>query len=102
MREWLAFVDFEIERVDYCGFRLPGGQVHNLGLETLGRRYNLPVGGCYLIVARRKQAPIQPARTLFQRDAVTGNSWLGPAALHQGERSRRETHARDDRMTEVD
>ncbi|WP_302142845.1 class I SAM-dependent methyltransferase [Halomonas alkalicola] len=25
LRDWLAFVDFEIERVDYCGFHLPGG-----------------------------------------------------------------------------
>lgn len=103
LREWLAFVDFEIDRVDYCGFRLPGGHIHNLGLETLGRRYNLPFGGCYLIVARRKQIPVQPVRTLLRRDSMAGN-WLGPAALHRdhGGRSGRATHAHDDRMAEVD
>ncbi|GAA3909016.1 hypothetical protein GCM10022228_19530 [Halomonas cibimaris] len=60
LRDWLAFVDFEIERVDYCGFgfgkRSPGGC-----WETLGRRHNLALGISYMIRARRRryQAPVQ-------------------------------------------
>ncbi|QEA40035.1 class I SAM-dependent methyltransferase [Pistricoccus aurantiacus] len=59
LRDWLAFVDFEIERVDYCGFRLPGRLPRNSVLETLGRRYNLPWGDAFMIQARRRAQPIQ-------------------------------------------
>nr|WP_299241538.1 methyltransferase domain-containing protein [uncultured Halomonas sp.] len=54
LNDWLAFVDFEIERVDYCGFRLPGRPPGNAKLESLGRRYNLPLSDAYMIRARPK------------------------------------------------
>ncbi|KPQ23437.1 MAG: Methylase involved in ubiquinone/menaquinone biosynthesis [Halomonas sp. HL-48] len=61
MDDWLAFVDFEVERVDYCCFRSwPGGRcVENW--ESLGRRYNCPLGESYMVVAKRRQrrAPMQ-------------------------------------------
>ncbi|GAB2798711.1 class I SAM-dependent methyltransferase [Halomonas shantousis] len=88
LRDWLAFVDFEIERVDYCGFRFPGRVVRNLRLETLGRRYNLPLGGTYLIVARRKTIRMQPIRPEFAPRPLMAGSWLGASPLHNCERPR--------------
>ncbi|MEQ6888181.1 methyltransferase domain-containing protein [Halomonas sp. CS7] len=60
--DWLAFVDFEIDRVDYCGFHLPGSLPRNAMLETLGRRHNLPLGDSYMIHARRRTQLVQPQR----------------------------------------
>lgn len=62
LRDWLTFVDFETHRVDYCGFRLPGGLARNAVLETVGRRHNLPLGDCYMIHARRRSQLAQPRR----------------------------------------
>ncbi len=80
LRDWLAFVDFEIERVDYCGFRLPGRASGSDRLETLGRRYNLPLASAYLLVARRRSIPVQPIKV---REPVLGGNksgaWLGLA-----------------------
>ena len=61
MDDWLAFVDFEVERVDYCCFRSwPGGRCVE-HWESLGRRYNCPLGESYMVVAKRRQrrAPMQ-------------------------------------------
>lgn len=80
LRDWLAFVDFEIERVDYCGFRLPGRLAGSDRLEALGRRYNLPLASAYLLVARRRTLPVQPIKL---REPVLGTrksgAWLGLA-----------------------
>lgn len=80
LRDWLTFVDFEIERVDYCGFRLPGRALGSDRLETLGRRYNLPLSSAYLVVASRRSIPVQPIKL---RDPVLGGgksgAWLGLA-----------------------
>lgn len=80
LRDWLAFVDFEIERVDYCGFRLPGRLAGSDRLETLGRRYNLPLACAYLLVARRRSLPVQPIKL---REPPLGarksGAWLGLA-----------------------
>ncbi|XKH61577.1 class I SAM-dependent methyltransferase [Halomonas sediminis] len=77
LREWLAFVDFEIERVDYCCFRWPGGKAGPEFWETLGRRYNLPIGESYMIQARRQQqrASITPLR--FNLKAPVRNTTQG-------------------------
>ncbi|MGO1888460.1 MAG: class I SAM-dependent methyltransferase [Halomonadaceae bacterium] len=61
LRDWLAFVDFEVERVDYCCFRGRMNAKCGEYWESLGRRHNLPLGESYMIQARRRQrhAPIQ-------------------------------------------
>ncbi|GHC26429.1 Methyltransferase domain-containing protein [Aidingimonas halophila] len=59
LRDWLAFVDFEIERVDYCGFHWPGSVPRNAWLESLGRRHNLPLGDTFMIRAKRRSQSIQ-------------------------------------------
>lgn len=89
LSDWLAFVDFEIERVDYCGFRLPCRSVHNAGLETVGRRYNVPLASAYLLVARRSTIPMQPIR--LRQPVLAGaksGAWLGLARERAGEPGR--------------
>ena len=86
LSDWLEFVDFEAQRVDYCGFRLPGGPGRNAMLETLGRRYNLPLGDAYMIHARRRSQLIQPqrGRLAFERPvagpALGGITRLGSSS----------------------
>ncbi|KAA0019210.1 class I SAM-dependent methyltransferase [Salinicola corii] len=80
LRDWLTFVDFEIERVDYCGFRLPGRASGSDRLETLGRRYNVPLATAYLLVARRRNVPVQPIK--LRKPVLQGRrsgAWLGLA-----------------------
>lgn len=95
LRDWLTFVDFEIERVDYCAFRLPGSQPRNAGLETLGRRHNVPLGDSYMIRARRRAQWAQIVRPRLKAPAV-GASLLGHAPRVASTEHERE------RMTEVD
>lgn len=89
--DWLAFVDFEIERVDYCGFHLPGSAPRNAMLETLGRRHNLPLGDTFMIRARRKSQLAQ-----IQRPRLAIGSSLGGASLGHATRLSRQP----ERMTE--
>lgn len=86
MRDWLSFVEFEIERLDYCGFHLPGLTPHNTLLETLGRRHNLPWGDCWIIQARSRSrlACHQPQRPLF--GTALGASGLGASRVDTSSR----------------
>jgi SAM-dependent methyltransferase len=95
--DWLAFVDFEIERVDYCGFHLPGALPRNALLETLGRRHNLPLGDSYMIQAQRRPqlAQTQGSRLGFSRP-------FGGAALGATRLGARRLIPEQERMTEVD
>ncbi|SHF73523.1 Methyltransferase domain-containing protein [Modicisalibacter ilicicola DSM 19980] len=89
LRDWLEFVDFEIERVDYCGFRLPGRPPGNARLESLGRRYNLPLGDTYMIRARRRMQRAQIVRPRLATPAM-GRPMLGnsPRIVAEQERER--------------
>lgn len=84
LADWLAFVDFEVHRVDYCGFRLPGRTARNASLEVLGRRYNLPLGDCYMIHARRRSLLARPnfGQPAF-RSAVVGHAMNGATRLRK-------------------
>ncbi|WP_346798290.1 methyltransferase domain-containing protein [Halomonas sp. Bachu 37] len=75
--DWLAFVDFEIDRVDYCGFQLPGRHTPSNVWETLGRRYNLPISASYMIRARRKQQRAHVNRLRFGLSSTLGKASLG-------------------------
>ncbi|WP_242458083.1 methyltransferase domain-containing protein [Halomonas sp. YLGW01] len=93
LKDWLAFVDFEIERVDYCGFHWPGSAPRNTGLEALGRRYNLPLGDTFMIRARRRSRLAN-----VQRPRLTLGSSLGAATVGRATGLARQP----DRMTEGD
>jgi SAM-dependent methyltransferase len=94
LRDWLEFVDFEIERVDYCGFHLPGRLPHNAHFETYGRRHNLPFGDTYMIQARRRVQRAHIARTRVAAPAL-GRPLLGAAPRVTRKQER-------ERMAEID
>ncbi|MCG7591526.1 MULTISPECIES: methyltransferase domain-containing protein [Halomonadaceae] len=77
LKDWLAFVDFEVERVDYCCFRGPLSTACGVRWEAWGRRHNLPLGESYMIQAQRRQrhAPVQ--RVKFGLSAPIAPSSLG-------------------------
>ncbi|MFC4206579.1 class I SAM-dependent methyltransferase [Vreelandella malpeensis] len=82
LRDWLAFVDFEVERVDYCCFRGRMNAPCGEHWEALGRRHNLPLGQSYMIKARRRErgAPIERIR--FGLPAKVSPSSLGATRRH--------------------
>ncbi|WP_300270703.1 methyltransferase domain-containing protein [Halomonas sp.] len=90
LRDWLAFVDFEIERVDYCGFHLPGRPPGNALLETLGRRHNLALGDSYMIQACRRPQLAQRQGSRLRFAAPLGGPSLGATRLEPGRAVRRE------------
>lgn len=77
LSDWLAFVDFEVERVDYCGFHGFVSAKCGQHWEAWGRRQNLPLGKSYMIQAKRRQrhAPIE--RLKFGLRAPVSASPLG-------------------------
>lgn len=77
LRDWLTFVDFEVERVDYCCFRGLMSATCGEHWEAWGRRHNLPLGESYMIQAQRRQrhAPIE--RIKFGLRAPVSSSSLG-------------------------
>ncbi len=81
LRDWLAFVDFEVERVDYCGFHVPGGRACREHWEALGRRYNLPWGASYMIRARRKRHRARIQRPKFGLHASVASRPFGATRL---------------------
>ena len=90
LRDWLAFVDFQIERVDYCGFHLPGSLPRNAALETLGRRHNVPLGDSYIICARRRSQRVQTQKPRLRLGGALGGTALGHAT-RVGRQSERTT-----------
>ncbi|KPM80730.1 hypothetical protein AOG28_08450 [Cobetia sp. UCD-24C] len=93
LRDWLAFVDFEIERIDYAGFHLPGLRLRHGWLERMGRRYNLPLGSLMLIRARRNVGYVQPLNAKRPRVAIPGVSIGQATRVHSREgHVKRESH----------
>ncbi|RUR38588.1 methyltransferase domain-containing protein [Vreelandella populi] len=88
LRDWLAFVDFEVERVDYCCFRGLIKASYKEGWEALGRRHNLPWGESYMIQAQRRQQNAYVKRVRFSLQNPVPSSSLGatrsgnPAQVH--------------------
>lgn len=77
LRDWLAFVDFDVERVDYCCFRGLMKASYQEGWEALGRRHNLPWGESYMIQAQRRQQNAYVKRVRFALQSPVSHSSLG-------------------------
>ncbi|MBZ5487819.1 methyltransferase domain-containing protein [Halomonas aquamarina] len=77
LRDWLTFVDFEVERVDYCCFRGAMKATCQESWEALGRRHNLPWGESYMIQAQRRQQAAPVKRVRFSLQAPVPSSSLG-------------------------
>lgn len=70
IRDWLTFVDFEIERVDYCNMTVTP-QRHQR-LEKWGRRFNIPLGMSMIVTARRHQTSFLPLSSRFAPSRLSG------------------------------
>lgn len=84
LREWLAFVDFTVERVDYCGFHCPIFCPIKKARcceswEAWGRRLNVPLGESYMIQAKRKQPQAPAERVKFGVNPTAATHSLGVA-----------------------
>lgn len=64
--DWLKLLDFQIEKVSHGGFLLPFDRPSVLAsaerFEGWGRKFSLPVGAVYFIVAAKDSMPITPIR----------------------------------------
>lgn len=78
IRDWLAFVDLEIEQVHYCAFS--AARCHSASwAERIGTLLDLPLAGSYIVSARRQKQYIVPlAKRLRHRQL------LGLGAIPQG------------------
>lgn len=90
LRDWLAFVDFEVERVDYCCFRGLLNASCPEGREALGRRHNLPWGESYMIQAHRRQQSAYVKRIKFALQRPVSSSSLG--ATRRGKPAHNQSH----------
>lgn len=72
LRDWLGFVDFEIERIDYCGYLPFDNTPEWLAMERWGRRYNLPLGRAWVIHARRQTLQMIPLKKRFHPRDILG------------------------------
>ena len=73
LMDWLNLLNFKIDRVLFADFGLPWAlrsfPPPNFGLG-LGRRYNLPTGGVFLLVARKYVGPLTPMRSPLMRRSI--------------------------------
>lgn len=62
--DWLKLLDFSIDKVAHSGYLLPVNNLKMVAiaqkLEGLGRRFQLPVGAVYSIVACKQVMPMTP------------------------------------------
>lgn len=71
MKDWLSLLDFEIEKVKYFFFSPPVSSVKLLKkflpLERFGQ-YCYPIfGGLYVVVAKKRAAPLSPIKMKWQK-----------------------------------
>lgn len=84
LTQWLEFVDFTVERVDYCGFHCPifcptKKARCRESWEAWGRRLNVPLGESYMIQAKRKQTRVPAERVQFGVSPTAATHSLGVA-----------------------
>lgn len=71
MQDWLRLLDYQVEDIGYGGFLLPyeGQRILRRAAqyEQFGRRYLKPLGGFYLITARKQVLPLTPVESRWPR-----------------------------------
>ncbi len=85
MKDWLSLLDFEIEKVKYFFFSPPLSNIKLLKkflpLERLGK-YCYPIfGGIYIVVAKKRIAPLTPVRMKWrQKQNLLGTESIEPTS----------------------
>lgn len=71
--DWLSLLDLDVLSLDYCFYRPPFKQKNLLKqlsfLERLGNKYHLPLGGSYVLVAKKETATLTPIKPKWFRAA---------------------------------
>lgn len=71
LQDWLRLLDFQVEDIGYGGFLLPYEGQRMLRraaqYEQFGHRYLRPLGGFYLIAARKQVLPLTPVESRWPR-----------------------------------
>ena len=84
LMDWLNLLNFRIDRATYCQYRLPIAEkdwVKPDYSKGLSRRANWPVGGVYVIVARKHVGTMTPLRPIWtSRKAFGRLSAVQPAS----------------------
>ena len=78
LKDWLSLLDFECERVNYFFFSPPFSNTtllkKFLPLERLGK-YCYPIfGGLYIVVAKKRVAPISPIKVNWKKRRINRKS----------------------------
>ena len=66
LADWLTFMDFTVQSVQYGYYQPPlnGKLMHKLSsMERLFNRWQLPFGGFYMLVARKDESRLTPVKT---------------------------------------
>jgi SAM-dependent methyltransferase len=102
--DWFKLLDLEKARVTHTFFRPPGDSglfLKRLSfLEKIGKRFSIPCGGVYIVLARKDICAVTPLKVAWEK---TGKRLMGMAAaqpaspriyLHQSQppKSRRDLH----------
>lgn len=83
LRDWLRFIDFNIERIDYCGFVPFENTPDWLLMEHWGRRHNLPLGRAWIISAKRQMCRMIPLKKHFNPATMLGSKVSALACMTQ-------------------
>jgi len=82
LKDWLAFVDFEVKQVHYVGYTTPQSDMSKK--ENIGWLSLLPLGRSYVVIAKRKQWRVIPLKPGFSSKLSLGIRSMGlSACIHQ-------------------
>lgn len=83
LKDWLAFVDFEVKQVHYIGYATP--RLDSAHKEGIGWLSTLPFGRSYVVVAKRKQWRVIPLKSGFSSRLSLGIRSMGLSACTRQE-----------------
>jgi len=87
LMDWLNLLDFKIDRAQYAIYRPPVtrliGQVGDYS-QGLSRNLNLPVGGVYVIVARKHVGSVRSIKPVWKTSRAFGRLSVVRSVKHDG------------------
>ena len=87
LMDWLNLLDFKIDRAQYAIYRPPipklTGEVSDYS-KGLSRNINLPVGGIYVIVARKHIGAVRSIRPVWKSRQAFDRLSVVPSVKHDG------------------
>ncbi|MGJ8524493.1 hypothetical protein LMG33818_000201 [Halomonadaceae bacterium LMG 33818] len=78
LKDWLAFVDFEVKQVHYIGYTTPRSDASQR--VSIGWLNALPIGRSFVVIAKRKQWRVIPLKPGFSSKLSLGLRSMGLSA----------------------